>query len=241
MAKFKNILFWSSGIIVMLVIFAFSGNQHKTLRTKGIHIHVDQAGGYHFVNQEEVEAWILDEYPFFDSLFLQEINIPLLEESLDNHPSIRKAEVYSKLDGSLRIDVYQKQPVVRVQNSGAAFYIDEQGDSMALSPRFSVKVPLVTGRMNAETREKVYHFFKDLQTDEFYRDFFSGLKIETNGEWILYPRPGRHTVLAGTPEDLESKLKKLKSFYQNIGTAENIDRFKTINLKYSDQVICRKY
>ncbi|HBF20652.1 MAG TPA: hypothetical protein DDW81_11170 [Cryomorphaceae bacterium] len=239
MAKFKNILFWGGGILLLLVIFAFSGNRHKSLKTKGVTINIDYSHDLYFVTQEDIQQIVWDEYPFFDSLFLQEINIPLLEESLDNHPSIRKAEVYSKLDGSLRIDVYQKQPVARIQNSGAAFYIDEQGDSMALSPRFSAKVPLVTGRIDAEAHKKIYHFFKDLQSDDFYKDFFSALKLDKQGEWILYPKPGNHTVLAGTPEHLESKLKKLKSFYQNMGTAQNIARLKTIDLKYKDQVICR--
>ncbi|MGB0177358.1 MAG: cell division protein FtsQ/DivIB [Owenweeksia sp.] len=241
MDRLKNILFWGGGIVLILIIFAFSGNEHKTLRTNGININIDYSKGLHFIDPDDVEQWVLDEYPFFDSLFLQEINIPLLEESLDNHPSIRKAEVYSKLDGSLRIDVYQKQPVARVQNYSAAFYIDEQGDSMALSSGFSARVPLVTGKIDVETQGKIYHFFRGLQSDEFYKDFFSGLKVEQNNEWVLYPKPGRHTVMLGIPEELEGKLKKLKSFYKNISAAENIDRVKTINLKYKDQVICRKY
>ncbi len=241
MAKLKNILFWTGGILLLLVIFAFSGSQNKLLKTNGLNITIHHSDELYFVSQEEVQQWVMNEYPFFDSLFLQEINIPLLEESLDNHPSIRKAEVYSTLDGSLRIDIYQKQPVARVQTSKAAFYIDEQGDSMALSKRFSARVPLVTGKIEAESQEKIYHFFEDLKLDEFYQNFFSGLEVSPQGEWILYPKPGNHKVLLGTPDNLTGKLKKLKSFYQNIGSKENIGRVKTINLMYRDQVIVEKF
>lgn len=240
MDKLKHILFWGGGTLLILVVLSFSKQQYKSLRTNGITIEIDHSEELYFVTADDVSQLIYREYPFYDSLYLQEINIPLLEESIDNHPSIRKAEVYSKLDGSLRIDVYQRQPLVRLQYSGTGLYLDEKGDSMPLSPRYAVRVPLINGVQNAEMQQQVYAFFKRLQTDEFFNGFFGALNITAEGEWILYPRLAHHQVLAGVPERMDEKLEKLKKFYQNTGIGQNNDTVKTINLKYKDQVICRK-
>lgn len=241
MAKWKNISFWTLGIVVLATVFAFSENKRKELRIKNVAINIDYSDNNYFVSKDDIRNMVLDGYPYIDSLFLQEINIPLLEESIDNHPSIRKTEVYSKLDGSLQIDVYQKLPIARIQNSGTAFYIDELGDTMPLSPGYAARVPLINGHINGDNLTKVYSFLRDINKDEFFRDFFSGISIGNDEEWILYPKPGNHHVLIGKPDELDKKMKKLKIFYQNVADKKNINGFKTINLKYEGQVICRKY
>ena len=56
----------------------------------------------------------------------------------------------------------------------------------------------------------------------------------------LVPRTGSHTVIFGSPDDAEEKLAKLLTFYRrglrNIGWEE----YRTINVKYKEQVVCTK-
>lgn len=242
MAKLKNIFFWILGIFLSTFIWAFSGYQQNIERVKSLDIHIDPKSGHHFVTPGMIQNIINAEYPYFDSLALEEINIHLLEETLDNHPSIRKAEVYSKLDGSFRIDIFQKEPIARVQNSGIGFYIDEYGDSMALANHYFAEVPLINGSVNAKTRQKIYHFFTKHATDDFYTRFFSGIQINEKGNWTLFPKPGNHKIFIGKPENIEGKLNKLKKYYQYLGeTNQDIHALKTINLNYEGQVICRKH
>lgn len=228
------------GFAVMVILLSFSNDCRHRVKMKELEIRVDYDRDLHFVTTEEVEKIVRGEYPYLDSLFCKEININLLEERLDNHPSIRKAEVYSALDGILRIDVTQKQPVFRVQNSSRAYYIDEEGDSMALSLHYSAQVPLVTGKISSETAAAVYGLFRQLEKDQYFDDFFEGVHVEDNGEWVLYPRPGQHKVLLGQPVKLDDKLGRLKKFYSSVVSTRNLDSIKVLNLAFDKQVVCTK-
>lgn len=244
MGKLKIILSWTIGAIVLIGILAFSSinRNSKFVSSDTITIDIADVDDQYFITANELKKEVLIELEILDSLGLGEINIKMLEESLDNHPSIRKAEVYSKLDGSLRIAVYQKQPIARVQSSIADYYIDEIGDSMALSSNYFASVPLVNGIVNAKTRKKIHQFLTLVQQDSFYKDHFGGIKILANGEWILYPKPGNHTINFGKPEDSKRKLRKLKIFYHNKASLKaELDEIKLLNLKYEGQVICRKH
>ncbi len=241
MARWKNIALWLFGIASLILIYSFARNKHDQAKIKSLEIDIDYSKKQYFVKETEIKKLVQIEYPYLDSLYLREINIKLLEEKLDNHPSISKAEVFSTLDGILRIEVTQKMPVARFMHTGASYYLDAKGDSMPLSPNFSARVPLVTGSISTSNRAEVFQFVNTLSKDEFFRNFFAGIEISANGEWLLFPKPGHHKVLLGKPENAEVKLKKLKIFYQSAVTKKNIDSLKTINLKYKGQVICRKY
>lgn len=241
MRRLKTIILWVAGCGLLILAMSFSASSLKMVKTNGIAVEVDYSEDIYFTDASEIEEIVRAEYPFFDSLNLQEINIPLLEESIENHPSIRGAEVYSTLNGSLRIKVAQKKPLARIQHSGTGYYIDEEGEIMQLSERFSASVPLVAGELNEESRKKVYHFWKWLEGEAFFDNFFMGLEVADNGEWILYPRPGNHRVLLGQPEDLPVKIRRLQKFYQTVVTEKNLDSIKTLNTKYRGQIICSKH
>ncbi len=241
MMKVWNIASWSLGLVLILVLAAFSSHKIEEVKFQGIDIQIDYNQKHYFVTKGEIEEIVRQEYPYIDSILSREINITLLEETLDNHPSIRKAEVYSALDGILRIHVRQKQPCYRVHNSTRDYYIAEKGDTMVLSPNYSAKVPLVTGSLSAETTHKVYAFFNSIKKDEFFGNFFTGIDVDDNGDWTLYPKPGRHKVILGSPDNLDEKLRRLKIFYQSVIDKKNIDSIASLNLTYDKQVICKKH
>lgn len=241
MAKLKNILSWLSGLVVLLLMTSFGYQKAKEVRVGAPDIHIDHHNGYYFVQQGEIEDLIREAYPIYDSLRLNEINIALLEESLDNHPSILKSEVYSDFNGRLMIDIVQKKPIARILRSNKGYYLTNQGDSMALSKNYSAEVPLLTGAINRTARAQVFHFLQKTNEDDYFRNAFSGIHIHENGHWELYPKMGRHKVLFGTPTEVDKKLKKLKTFYQTIVDESMLNEIKRINLQFTNQVICQKY
>ncbi len=240
MKKIWNILSWVGGFALLLFLLAFGHSQKQQLIINQLEIKILESNAQYFVTQTEVEDMVRDAYPLVDSISFQEINISVLEESLDNHPSIRKAEVYSALDGILRIRVEQKKPCIRVRNSRSDYYIAEQGDSMALSSNFSAAVPLITGNVSAKNRNQIFLFFQNLEKDAFYSNFISGLHVNNDDTWVLYPRQGRHKIYLGTPEKIDVKLKNLSTFYQQVVSKQNLDSIASLNLKYEGQVICKK-
>lgn len=56
----------------------------------------------------------------------------------------------------------------------------------------------------------------------------------------LVPRSGRHTILFGRLERVDEKFEKLLGFYRSGLTSFGWDEYKTIDIRYNDQVVCRK-
>lgn len=56
----------------------------------------------------------------------------------------------------------------------------------------------------------------------------------------LVPRSGRHTIRFGRLEDEERKFAKLLRFYRGGLARIGWDEYRTIDLRYGDQVVCRK-
>ena len=53
-------------------------------------------------------------------------------------------------------------------------------------------------------------------------------------------RIGGHQIILGKIERLEVKFKNLKAFYNYTMINKTIENYKTINLKYNNQVVCTK-
>lgn len=99
-------------------------------------------------------------------------------------------------------------------------------------------------RKNCEDFLKLLNFVVLVEEDDFWRSEIVQIVV-TKGpggapELELVPRTGSHTVIFGTPDDAEEKLEKLLTFYRrglrNIGWEE----YRTINVKYKEQVVCTK-
>ena len=59
-------------------------------------------------------------------------------------------------------------------------------------------------------------------------------------EFELVPEFGSHIIVLGDLSDLDKKLRKLNAFYQQALLEEGLNKYKTINLKFDNQVVCVK-
>ena len=56
----------------------------------------------------------------------------------------------------------------------------------------------------------------------------------------LTPRSGRFAVLFGRLEDVERKFDKLLRFYRSGLSSIGWSEYRTIDIRYNDQVVCKK-
>lgn len=240
MIKYKHILIWMIALLGLVLLMGFAANKHKELRWTNTHIVIEDEAERPFVTQADARAILQQVHSIEDSLLLREINIALLEESLDNHSSIEKAEVYSLWNGSLKITIKQHQPIARVMHDQGSYYLLKNGEQMPLSSNFSAKVPIITGRVNDSLGVALANFWTQVATLNYFKEFFGSLHVSSNGDWVLHPLAGNHKVILGSPTNWNTKLKKLEVFYKNVVNANNLDSLKSLNLKFNQQVICQK-
>ena len=99
-------------------------------------------------------------------------------------------------------------------------------------------------RKSYEDFLKLLNFVVLVEKDDFWRSEIVQIVVAKGPDGVpeieLVPRTGSHTVIFGSPDDAEEKLAKLLTFYRrglrNIGWEE----YRTINVKYKEQVVCTK-
>ncbi|WP_418983511.1 hypothetical protein [Alistipes sp.] len=106
-------------------------------------------------------------------------------------------------------------------------------------------------RRKQKKLEKTYEDFMNLLTfvekveeDDFWRSEVVQIVARTvpSGalEVDLIPRSGRHTIRFGRLENAEEKFEKLMRFYRRGLSRIGWDEYRTIDIRYDDQVVCSK-
>jgi cell division protein FtsQ len=84
----------------------------------------------------------------------------------------------------------------------------------------------------------------DLGTKIAANDFLNPLVeqvfVNKEGEMILVPKVGNQKILIGNIENIEDKLYRLEQFYKKALPFEGWDKYSLINLKFKNQIICKK-
>lgn len=178
-----------------------------------------------------------------------------IEDLLEHRSAIRFAEAYIGKNGILNVEITQRRPLLRLQNSSGGFYIDDSGYIFPLVSSFASYVPVVTGhfpiklqegfRGNADFKSKkwigeIMALAEYLDSHPFWNAQIQQIYIEENEDIVLHTVVGDQKILFGKPEDIEYKFAKLKTFYEEIVPVSGWEKYSAVNLKFSDQIVCTK-
>ena len=241
MRKFLNITYFLL-IIAMLSFLSWTSRESlNDVACQKVEIQVDTEEGLFFVNAEMVGAMLLEKEDSILGKTYEDINIYLLEEFLDAHPNIKKAELYLTIDGNLCVDVKQRKPIVRVFEENDSYYLDEEIMQFSLSEKYSARVLQVYWSEITDERKTILASVVDLiDADEFLKAQITAIAFDETDELIVYPRVGDHKIILGEAQNLVKKFEKLKVFYRHGLEKVGWDRYSHINLKFKDQVVCTK-
>lgn len=180
------------------------------------------------------------------------INIHKLETALKANPFIEFAKVYSDMNGVIKVQIIQREPLLRVLNmANQDFYIDRNGLKIPLSQAFTAKVLVASGNIYEHFSGAVdtlktplgRDLFKTamfIETDTLWRNQIEQIYVNSKSELELVPRVGNHKIILGSADSLQTKFANLLMFYKKALPKVGWDTYKTINIKYTNQVVCVK-
>ena len=157
-----------------------------------------------------------------------------------SNPLVESAVIYMTIDGSLKAVVTQRTPVARVQTGGQVYYLDREGLKMPLSPNYSVSVLLVSGAVTDRDLPAVFQLVVKIRKDSFLKKNIVGIEKKSDGTFVLKTRMYEQQIQLGDIVNLDQKFKKLEAFYNKAILDKEIEIYKTIDLKYNNQVVCTK-
>lgn len=174
---------------------------------------------------------------------IYDINIDEIEAMLEENPYVLNCETYFSMNGEMHINIEQRTPIIRIITDNSMFYIDKLGKKMPLSPRGSGRVLVASGEIS-DTSTKIlrelYHFAEVIDKDIILKPLIEQIYVTEENEFIISCKLGPDKILFGTSDDFETKIKKLKAFYNADIAREKWNEYNLISLKYRNQIICKK-
>jgi cell division protein FtsQ len=243
---------WLLLVVVLIVSMGFVSNSRKKAKCTDLKISIDSDKGNFFINNEDVREFIYSNIGDPIGQTIKQINLEELEKSLCELKTIRNAEVYADLKGRIKIDIEQRIPIARVFFPDASSsYMDNNGEVMPLSSKYTSRVIVINGQvpyyyLNDEEEivnpewTKLFSLVNKIRSDAFFRAQFEQIYINKNMEIELTPRVGRHSILLGKSDDVDRKFKKLKLFYKEGISKVDWNKYKQIDLRFKDQIVCVK-
>lgn len=196
----------------------------------------------HFVTQQDLIDFLkkADLNPIGKPIY--QINTDRIEEELMKNEMIARIEAYKTPSGSIKLEVTQKVPILRIITSqGENYYVDNQGITMPISRRYAAHVPVASGYITKERATgELYELALFLRKNEFWYSQIDQIYVDPFGEYTLIPRVGDHRILMGTPDNFSEKLDNLQLFYDQAIPKVGWEKYSTINLKFKDQIVCTK-
>ena len=263
MKKFKNIAIVFLSLAAIIFVMGLAETDRRDVKFTDLKVDIDVSAGNYFVDDLDIESQVFAHGYQTGIEPIVNIDLKELENQFDAMPSVKKAEVYTSLNGMLRVDIKQRIPIARVFTRTSSFYLDKAGFVMPLSDKYTAKVPVVNGDLNIdysvvaglnfaqenqlmktnfEARKlyeayKLAHKFMDVP---FWDAQFKQIYFREDGDIELIPAVGNHVILIDGMDGIEESLTKLMILYKEGLSKTGWNNYRVINLKYKDQIVCIK-
>ncbi len=240
-------------LVVNLIVFlSFTGSEQQHIVCENVNIEIDnQASGNYFVDREAVENTITNHLHILSIIgtAVEDLNPYVLENELLKNPFIKKVKVYKDIPGNLNIQIVQKRPLARVFTDKFDYYIDEDGGKFTFCNGYTARVPVVNGyffesmvykdSMVTPVGKMVYNYLKAIDTNSYYKSLTEEIYINEEGDLTIVPKLGPNEIIFGDDQDLSDKLNKLHTFYSKVLNTVGYNHYKSINLKFHNEVVCK--
>lgn len=229
------------GCYLLLAVTAFN-SKSSDQKCESIELIIRDSINAGFVTPKEITALLKknDLYPVGKKM--NEIVSEDVENILAGHPLINEVECYKTPNGKLNIEVTQRIPILRViSRNGDNYYIDNRGEIMPRDTKCVAHLAIATGYIDKQfAMNELYQFALFLQNNKFWNAQTEQLNVLRGKEIELVPRVGDHIIFLGKPDDFESKLNRVKKFYQKGLNKVGWNKYSRINVEFSNQIICTK-
>lgn len=226
-------------VLAYLSVCGFIYAPDRPVRYTRATIVVTDSDAFDFVHAADIRQQMQKAGFRYRGKTIDSVNTWRLSQLIEQNRLVRKANCYHTPDSTLRIEVSQRHPIMRVKSiTEGDFFIDTDGETMPAHTAAAIRLPLVTGYASHRLVDRgLYDFAKFLQKDRFWRTEITQIWIDAKGEVYLVPRVGNHTILLGSFDNYETKLARLLEFYKKVMPRKGWNAYSVLNLKFDGQVI----
>lgn len=226
-------------VALMIFLYSFSGVKNQERKIKKINIALND-DDYPFLNETMVNNLLIQNFEGASKVKKERVDLKKLESLLDVNKYVDNSEVFCTIDGVLNAKIKQKKPIIRVINENGSYYLDKKGGKIPLSENFSPRVPVYFGKIQEKELDELVKVFSYIENDEMLKHNIVDIKRSQKGNLIFSVRDYDYKVIFGNESNFETKFKNYKAFLQHATKDTLIKSYKSVNLIFTEQVICAK-
>ena len=193
-----------------------------------------------YVSEQELFTLLKQHNAYPVGEYLHRINLQHMENIIRQHPMVRTAECYTAEDGTARIRVTQRVPLLKVVTADEAYYIDTDRCKMPLVASIRDTVPVAMGKVGFEMASTVLADFAEwVQEDDYWRARIEAIDVRLPRQVCIKQNGKQEDLMIGDLMGYAGKLEKAEVFYRRTASMEK-PRYRTLDLRYQGQVVARR-
>ena len=252
-----NIAFGTLLVCVLTGAYLLGMSSRKPIKCKGVSITVTDSAMNRFISAREIKKFLDEELESgYLGIQIDSIDLGRIEEILDSKGAILKSQAYTTKDSLLNVRVTQKMPVVRFQKGTKGFYAVEDCSLFPLQSTYTSHVMVVDGyiplkiehgylgkpdtEQGCKWLQDIVGLVKYIENSKTWKNKIVQITVLQDSDLMLIPREGQERFLFGQICDIEEKFDKMGLYYKSIRHSKGEGVYKTVDLRFKDQIVCRK-
>ena len=229
----------------ILVLLGFVNESRKEILCTNVSIIIEPHTDF-FIDVDDVQQLLNNHHNELLGRSMLSIDMAKIEIDLEKNRFVQNAEVFYDLSGKLNLKINQVMPILRIIGGAQSYYIDENGLRLPLSGKYTPRVLVATTDVkDLESRKSLfqglYQMAMYINKNDFWNAQIQQIHINKNYEFELIPRVGHHRILFGEQGQIIEKFENLMIFYKKGLNKIGWKDYKTISLKYKDQIVCTRF
>lgn len=243
------------GVYLVFAVTAFNNPEQVVRKCTKVNINIADESTYGFLNAKEIKN-ILEKknlYPLEKDI--DAVSPRQIEDALIHSPFVNTAQCCKTTDGHVLISITQRSPLVRIKSvNNEDYYIDENGGVMPNS-KYTSDLIIVTGHVSKQYATRYISILANvIMQSDLWRNQIEQIHVLNDLGIELVPRVGDHVVFLGylpvsqypdkRREEVtayaNTKLDRLHKFYVHGLDSVGWNKYQTIDLRFSNQIICKK-
>ncbi len=245
----KSILRYILGSVFVLAFVAGMGmllhlsrERRQAILCSGLEVKV--SGNWQTLSAEDIRKSIDKFYGTYVGVKLSDIQPLKIENMLRAKPAVEDAQVWLDDTGLIHAEVRERTPILRFDYKGKSSFVDRNGiffPTGELSDSVGVTTILCSPLQAADPvwLSSLLAIVEDIMSSRQWKDKITGYEYNSEDGLILLADSGERLII-GELQDEKEKFSALKSYYSRIAPIHRDDPYKSVNVKYKKQIICRK-
>jgi len=240
--KILRIVLWVVTGAALIVLFVAGRKWYLETPLKGIQIHLERSHADGFVQKDSLMAYAKAVSGLRQHAKINSVDMQRISKLLSDNPWIERGSAFIDLNDTLSITAKEYEPVLRVFGvDGRSVYVTAEGTLIPSSPHYTPHLLIASGNFEEQSGiAEALAIAQAINADAYLAEHIGQIYRNQDQEFEVTVNNLPAKVILGDTTDLDSKLSRLRTLLEKYNNTEELIGYKTLDIKYKNQIVCTK-